>query len=189
MNSLSIPTGANAEIIDVMYRTWLDNPDAVDPTWRAFFQGFSLGSNGGRPSDAAARDESSGIIVDSLKQSHVHYLIAAYRSLGHYQSHIDPLSEKPAPYSKLQLSEFSLSDADLNTSFDIGTYLGGGQMKLKDVIAALEETYCGYVGVEYTHIQDQECRKWLQDRIESTRLKPTFSDAQKVRSLRHVHKA
>jgi 2-oxoglutarate dehydrogenase E1 component len=189
MNSLSIPTGANAEIIDVMYRTWLDNPDAVDPTWRAFFQGFSLGSNGGRPSDAAARDESSGIIVDSLKQSHVHYLIAAYRSLGHYQSHIDPLSEKPAPYSKLQLSEFSLSDADLNTSFDIGTYLGGGQMKLKDVIAALEETYCGYVGVEYTHIQDQECRKWLQDRIESTRLKPTFSDAQKLRILRHVHKA
>jgi len=189
MSSFSIATGPNAEIIDVMYRTWLDNPDAVDPTWRAFFQGFSLGSNSGSPSDAATRDSSASVIVDSLKQSHVHYLIAAYRSLGHYQSHIDPLSEKPAPYSKLQLSEFNLSEADLNTSFDIGTYLGGGQMKLKDIIASLEQTYCGHVGVEYTHIQDQDCRKWLQDRIESTKLKPTFNPAQKLRILRHVHKA
>ena len=37
----------NAELIDATYRIWLDNPDAVDPTWRAFFQGFALGSNGG----------------------------------------------------------------------------------------------------------------------------------------------
>ena len=46
MNSLILPTRANADVIDAMYRAWLDNPDAVDPTWRAFFQGFTLGSNG-----------------------------------------------------------------------------------------------------------------------------------------------
>ena len=191
MNSLSLPTRANADVIEAMYRTWLDNPDAVDPTWRAFFQGFTLGNNGGTPFggglDAAASGSVS--IVDSLKQSHVHYLINAYRAIGHLQAHLDPLSDPPAPTPKLQLSQFNLSDADLDISFDVGTYLGGGQMKLRDVIAKLQETYCGHVGVEYAHIQDQDCRRWLQDRIESTRLQPKFTQPQKVRILRRVHKA
>ena len=42
-----------ADVLDAMYRTWLDNPDSVDPTWRAFFQGFTLGS-GGTPLTAAS---------------------------------------------------------------------------------------------------------------------------------------
>jgi 2-oxoglutarate dehydrogenase complex dehydrogenase (E1) component-like enzyme len=49
LNSTSLPTRANADVIEAMHRAWLDNPDGVDPTWRAFFQGFALGSNGGPP--------------------------------------------------------------------------------------------------------------------------------------------
>jgi 2-oxoglutarate dehydrogenase E1 component len=45
------------------------------------------------------------------------------------------------------------------------------------------------VGVEYAHIQDQDCRRWLQERIESSRLQPSFTAPQKVRILRQVHKA
>src|SRR3984957_7423959 len=190
MNSKTLSAPANAELIEAMQRLWLDNPDAVDPTWRAFFQGFALGSNGGSlPS--SIENEAAGhlTIVDSLKQSHVHYLIAAYRAIGHLQAHLDPLSPPPPPSPKLQLAQFNLSEADLDTAFDVGTYLGGGQMKLREIIAALEQTYCGHVGVEYVHIQDQDCRRWLQERIESSRLQPKFTQAQKVRILRRVHKA
>ena len=62
-------------------------------------------------------------------------------------------------------------------------------MKLRDVVASLRQTYCGHVGVEYVHIQDQDCRLWLQERIESTRMQPNFTRPQKVRILRRVHKA
>jgi 2-oxoglutarate dehydrogenase E1 component len=189
MNSLTLPTRANADVIDAMYRTWLDNPDAVDPTWRAFFQGFTLGNNGGTAALTEGAATGGVAIVDSLKQSHVHYLINAYRAIGHLQAHLDPLNDPPAPVAKLELAQFNLTDADLDISFDIGTYLGGGQMKLRDVIAELQRTYCGHVGVEYAHIQDQDCRHWLQDRIESTRLQPKFTKPQKVRILRRVHKA
>jgi len=188
MNSLSLPTRANADVIEAMQRAWLEDPDSVDPTWRAFFQGFSLGSTGGLP--GTLEGEAAAVaIVDSLKQSHVHYLINAYRAIGHLQAHLDPLSPPPPPAAKLQLSQFALADADLDTSFDVGTYVGGGQMKLADIIASLQETYCRHVGVEYAHIQDQDCRRWLQDRIESTRLRPKFTRPQKVRMLRRVHKA
>jgi 2-oxoglutarate dehydrogenase E1 component len=191
MNSLILPTRANADVIDAMYRTWLDNPDAVDPTWRAFFQGFTLGHSSGAPGAVLGEGVSAGgvTIVDSLKQSHVHYLINAYRAIGHLQAHLDPLNDPPAPTPKLALAQFSLAEADLDISFDVGTYLGGGQMRLRDVIAELQRTYCGHVGVEYAHIQDQDCRQWLQERIESTRLQPTFTRAQQVRILRRVHKA
>ena len=38
-----------------MIQRWLDNPDSVDPTWRAFFQGFTLGSNGSSPQKPGMR--------------------------------------------------------------------------------------------------------------------------------------
>jgi 2-oxoglutarate dehydrogenase E1 component len=189
MNSLTLPTPYNADVIEAMYRTWLDNPDAVDPTWRAFFQGFSLGSNGAPIGATLDGHGAATPVVDSLKQSHVHYLIAAYRAIGHLQAHLDPLSDPPAPVAKLELGVYQLDSSDLDTSFDVGTYLGGGQMKLRDIIASLQKTYCGHVGVEYAHIQDQDCRLWLQERIESTRLQPAFTKPQKVRILRRVYKA
>ncbi|MDI1336844.1 MAG: 2-oxoglutarate dehydrogenase E1 component [Lacunisphaera sp.] len=182
----NLSTGANAVVVEEYYQRWQDNPESVDPTWRAFFQGFSLGSDGKALQSAPA----AGLAADSLKQSHVHYLISAYRALGHLQAHLNPLDANPPPPApKLSLAQFNLSDADLDTVFDTGTYLGGGQLKLSEIVAALQETYCGHVGVEYTHIQDPDARRWLQERIESTRLQPKFTKPQKLRILRRVHKA
>ena len=184
MNPVSVSEGANAALIEEYYQRWLDNPDSVDPTWRAFFQGFTMGSNGQAVSGAP-----SGAVVDSVKQSGVYYLINAYRAIGHIQAHLDPLNGPPPASPKLQLKQFKLSDADLDTVFDTGNFLGGGQMKLRTIVASLQQTYCGHVGVEYTHIQDTDCRRWLQERIESTKLQPNFTKPQKVRILRRVHKA
>ncbi len=187
MNSLSLPTGANAAAIDAAYQSWLETPDSVDPTWRAFFQGFSLGHAGG--AITSSEGTGSAAIIDSLKQSNVHYLINSYRAIGHFESHLDPLSDPPPAHEKLSLAQFNLSEADLDTSFDIGTYLGGGQMKLRDVITSLRQTYCGHVGVEYMHIQDMDVRQWLQQKMEPGRNQPAFGRAEKIRILRRVHKA
>jgi 2-oxoglutarate dehydrogenase E1 component len=188
MSNLSLPNHANAALIEAAYKSWLENPDSVDPTWRAFFQGFTLGHGGGSLSAPAVA--SAGVsIIDSLKQSHVHHLIASYRALGHHEAHVNPLGEPPPPYPKLTLAQLSLGEEDLGTSFDIGTYLGGGQMTLRDILCSLRLTYCDRIGVEFTHIQDVEVRNWLQERMESTRNQPDFSPAERIRILRRVHKA
>ncbi|MDB6165169.1 MAG: sucA, partial [Lacunisphaera sp.] len=184
MNPVTVSERANAGLIEEYYQRWLDNPDSVDPTWRAFFQGFTMGSNGQAPSAVP-----SGAVIDASKQAGVYYLINAYRAIGHLQAHLDPLSGPPPESPKLQLKHFKLGDADLDTVFDISNFLGGGQMKLRDIVAALHQIYCGHVGVEYAHIQDQDARRWLQERIESTRLQPKFTKPLKVRILRRVHKA
>jgi 2-oxoglutarate dehydrogenase E1 component len=186
MNRVNVSTQANAIVVEEYYQRWLDNPESVDLTWRAFFQGFAFGSDG----KALSAAPTAGLASDSLKQAAVHYYINTYRSIGHTQAHINPLDvNPPAPAPKLQLGLFYLGEADLDTVFDIGTYLGGGQMKLRDIVASLQQTYSGHIGVEYTHIQDQDCRRWLQERMESTRLQPKFTKGQKIRILRRVHKA
>jgi 2-oxoglutarate dehydrogenase E1 component len=196
MNRSSLPTHANASVIEAAYEAWLKDHNSVDPTWRAFFQGFTLASNGTPPTTALAaamgdgtRTDATAPIIDSLKQSRVHHLINTYRSIGHLEAHLDPLSDAPPPHPKLSLDQFHLEESDLDTAFDVGTYLGGGQMKLRDILSNLRLTYCGYVGVEYMHIQDVDVRTWLQEKMESTRNQPDFSKAERIRILRRVHKA
>ncbi len=203
LSSLPFSSRANADLIDATYQDWLVNPDGVDPTWRAFFEGFTLGNNAAASpasvagaasvaaTDAAPVHTNAHVLtlLDSLKQSQVHSLIYHYRNIGHLQAHLDPLSAPPAAHPRLALADFGLGEGDLEQSFDIGHYLDGGQMKLRDIVAALADTYCGTIGVEYIHIQDTEIRRWLQLRIEPNRFKPEFSRDEKIRILRRLHKA
>ena len=186
MNSLSLPIRANSEAIETAYNAWLADPDSVDPTWRAFFQGFALGSNGAGLSGASA----SGVkVIDSYKQAQIIRYINAHRSHGHLQAHVDPLGEAPAPHPKLQLSHFGLDEGDLEESFTLTNFQGGGQKKLKHIASALQQTYCGRIGVEYMHMQDHDAREWLQARMEACNNQPSFSREQKIRILRRLHKA
>ncbi|HEX2854879.1 MAG TPA: 2-oxoglutarate dehydrogenase E1 component [Opitutaceae bacterium] len=186
MNSLSLPTRANSELIEHMYHLWLDNPDSVDPTWRAFFQGFTLGNNGAPLTSSAA----AGVrIVDSVKQAQVARLINAYRAHGHLQAHLDPLGDAPPAHPKLSLDHFGFEESDLNETFTLTNFKGGGQHKLGAIVSALKQTYSGHVGVEYMHVQDHDAREWLQARMELTNNQPGFTKVQKTRILRRIHKA
>ena len=75
MNSTSLPTHANVAVIEAAYEAWLRDHNSVDPTWRAFFQGFKLAANGTSPAAAmsaaatsADQAHVSSPIIDSLKQ-------------------------------------------------------------------------------------------------------------------------
>ncbi|MDR0352895.1 MAG: 2-oxoglutarate dehydrogenase E1 component [Opitutaceae bacterium] len=189
----------NADLIEAAWRVWLDNPDAVDPTWRAFFQGFTLGCTttppvaptppATPPLPPTLAIATPSPATDPLKQSQVHSLIYHYRSLGHLQAHLDPLNPPPPPSPRLSLAEFGLAESDLDATFDVGHYLDGDPMRLRDLIASLENTYCDRIGVEYIHIPDTEIRRWLQTRMEPPRLRPAFARDQKLRILRRLHQA
>ena len=188
MIAATLPTRANVDLIEEYYRRWIERPDSVDPTWRAFFQGFTLGLNGQTPVLAGSASAAPALI-DSLKQSQVHSLIYHYRAIGHIQAHLDPLGDPPPPSPRLSLGEFGLAESDLNTFFDVGHYLDGGQMRLADLIDGLKQTYCGHIGVEYLHIQDTEIRRWLQNAMEPRRNQPDLPRDKKIRILRRLHKA
>ncbi|TVR53335.1 MAG: 2-oxoglutarate dehydrogenase E1 component [Puniceicoccaceae bacterium] len=186
MNVLSFANPSNAELLDGYYRDWKADPDSVDPTWRAFFEGFELARNGAATTTTAPPPEGA---ESGLRQSRVASLIYAYRDIGHTCARLDPLAESPPPQPRLALESFELSETDLDLVVDTGNYLGGGPHSLRDVIAGLRQTYCSSIGFEYLHIQDVDIRRWIQRRIEPGRASPEFSGEQKLRILRKIYQA
>jgi 2-oxoglutarate dehydrogenase E1 component len=177
MNS-SFATRWNQGAIDDAFRRWQADPASVDDLWRAFFEGFALAER--TPAPAAA---------EANTQLGIFRLVHAYRDLGHLIAHIDPLSDPPESHPYLELSQFGLSDADLGRTFDAIPFRGLPQATLRDLLAALRETYCRTIGVEYMHIQDVEVRHWLQERMEPRRNRPRLPLRQKMRILMVLHYA
>jgi 2-oxoglutarate dehydrogenase E1 component len=179
MSQGSLAAIANLEAIESLYERWRKDPAAVDASWRYFFEGFELAQARPAP-DAAAPPATQTAIVR---------LISAYRDLGHFLAHLDPLSDPRESYPLLELSEFGLSEADLDRTFDTCYFVGLPRATLRELLKALRETYCRHIGVEYMHIQDTRIRRWLQERMEPQRNKPNFDRARKLRILESLHNA
>src|SRR5262249_41115791 len=100
----------------------------------------------------------------------------------------DPLSEPLRSHPLLDIAQWGFTDADMDRTFDTH-FIGLPKATLRDLLAALRDTYCRTIGVEYMHIQDTRIRHWLQERLEPTRARPSFDRVQKLRILQSPHYA
>jgi 2-oxoglutarate dehydrogenase E1 component len=181
MSHGTVANRLNLDAIEAAYQRWKQDAQSVDDSWRFFFEGFELGAAQPVPPRASVPDGSS--------QTALVRLIYAYRDLGHFLAHLDPLSEARTSHPLLELSEFGFSEADLDRTFDTSYFLGLQRGTLRQLLDALKETYCRTIGVEYMHIQDTRIRRWLQERMEPCRNRPRFDQAKKVRILKSLHYA
>ena len=107
MASFDFTTISNADYIDEMYAKYQLDPNSVDTHWSAFFAGFELASNG-----TPLKQSPSGL--SDREDRGVYALIQAYRSMGHLEAHLDPLSYRRPPQPLLEHSQYGFSDSDLN---------------------------------------------------------------------------
>jgi 2-oxoglutarate dehydrogenase E1 component len=200
--------GGNAPYVEDLYERYLDNPGSVPEKWRAYFDQLQLvPAADGSPS---SRDVAHAPIVESFaqrakagafqpkvaptdlsvarKQVHVQSIIAAYRFLGNRWANLDPLQRQERPaIPELEPAFYDLSEADMDTAFSASnTYFGQEHMTLREIIKALRQTYCGSVGAEYMYISDPAQKRWIQERLESTRSTPSFTAEQKLHILERV---
>ena len=185
MKHLSVGTRWNADLIASYHEQWSKDPSSVDADWRSFFEGFELGlSLPPKPGKGAPAAGS----VDAAAQWKVLAAIQAYRTIGHLQARINPLAE-PFPHFELTDKALGLDTLPADRVFHTGDFLGGQLLPLGDILARLKATYCGPIGVEFTHIQDGERRRWLQERVESCGLRPTYDAGARRRFLRSIVQA
>jgi 2-oxoglutarate dehydrogenase E1 component len=193
MNQLSFANRWNVDAIEEYYRRWQQDPSSVDEGWRVFFEGYELGlARDGQAVLPPGAREALGAELEpdtAHAQANIARLVLAYRSLGHTMAHLDPLSEPPRRNELLDLSQFGLSDADLDREFDTANLQGVRRARLRDLLAILEETYCRKIGVEFMHIQDSRIRYWLQERMEPNRNRPDYPRRRKLRILMKLHYA
>jgi 2-oxoglutarate dehydrogenase E1 component len=179
----------NTAFLEELHEAWKTDPSSVDPTWRAFFEGFELGCQLRPPlrsTSATVKNGPSPEFGNVLPQARIYNLLFAYRALGHTLAHLDPLGLTPEENSDLSLSTFRFTEADLDSIFDSGTLGGGGPRTLREILSFLKQTYCDHIGVEFMHIMNFAIRRWLRDRMERTRNQPSFSPEQQRRILEKI---
>src|SRR5438132_1200804 len=90
LNQFTFANGANATYIDGIYRQFKQDPGSVDPSWRAFFEGYEFATSA---SEGSGESEGTGTGHDNAK---VEAFINAYRHLGHLSAHLNPLAAAPS---------------------------------------------------------------------------------------------
>ncbi len=173
MTDFSFIANAHPTFIDSLYEQYTTNPNAVEEGWRLFFKGFDYGFNaGGTTGSNGASANGNGAVhttpgeVD-LDELRVLALIIAYRNRGHLKSTTNPLKPRKNRKPSLELSDFNLTEAILDKPFLAGKEIGMEKATLRQIIAHLEQMYCGNIGFEFHHIQDRDRRRWLRNRIEA----------------------
>lgn len=186
MKHLSVGSRWNADLVASYHERWQLDPQSVDADWRAFFEGFELGLS--LPPKAGKGPSVGAGSVDATAQAKVLTAIHAYRTLAHLQARTNPLAD-PTPYFELTDKALGLEGLPGTQVFYTGDFLGGQMLPLSEILAKLKDIYGGPLGVEFTHIQDGVRRRWLQERIEGSGLRPAYSAAERRSFLRTIVQA
>ena len=180
MDKYSFLNAAHTAHFAEMYNQYLINPDIVEPSWRAFFQGFDFG---------VEQQEDVEIPEDVLKEFRVVKLIDAYRGSGHLFTKTNPVRKRRQYKPTLDIKNFGLDQDDLTTVFSAGDIIGIGAATLADIIIHLERIYCESIGMEYMYIRHPERVNWIQKWINNNGNHPNFNKEQKTHILKKLNEA
>ena len=211
MDQYSYIANSDAAYVDQLYQSYKQDPQSVDPSWQQFFKGFEFslaygektgGANGtGTPertknNGAATNGQTHpGTAIHPVDTNHaekevsVASLIKAYRSRGHLLAKTNPLKARKDRQPRVDLPDYALTEADLDTTFESGKLLGIGPATLRTIMESLRKIYAGDIGFEYMYIREMDVKNWLRNKIEKEALVFSPSVEEKKRILEKLNEA
>lgn len=184
----SFAQATNAGYIDEMYDAWREDPNSVHASWRAYFNNLEKGQPSARAfqsppnltlgavDNVPKAGEGSVEVLDHLKAQ---MLVRAYQVRGHFRAKVDPLHRELGYNTSLNTpKEFTLeyyhwSEKDLDRTINLGPGIlpgfevnGKVSLTLRELIEALEHTYCSTYGVQYMHIPNRDACDWIRSKVE-----------------------
>ncbi len=198
MDKYSFLNTAHPSFFSDLYDRYLNNPDSIEPSWRAFFQGFDFGMENSledlvdadiTETEVRLNGQTVAVPENLLKEFRVVKLIDAYRSRGHLFTKTNPVRERRKYVPTLDLENFGLSNSDLDTVFNAGEVIGIGPNTLGDIVNHLKRIYCDAIGVEYMYIRKPEKVQWIQDWINVNDNRPKLDVTQKKHILKKLNQA
>ncbi|WP_234734994.1 2-oxoglutarate dehydrogenase E1 component [Tellurirhabdus bombi] len=203
MDKYSYIANSEAAYIDDLYKSYKQDPNSVDESWQKFFEGFDFSqtyseesggeatpsANGNGANGNAATGKSTVDASYAEKEVSVASLIKAYRSRGHLLAKTNPVRPRKNRNPRLTLSDYGLSDADLDTVFHAGELLGIGASSLRKILESLEKIYAGAIGFEYMYIREIDVKNWLRNKIEKEALTFKTTAAEQKRILEKLNEA
>lgn len=189
MDQFSYIANADTAVISDLYESYQQDPNSVDASWQNFFKGFDFYASW---SGEATTNGVGGASVDASmiqKEMSVISLIKAFRSRGHLLSKTNPVRERKDRRPRLDLKDYALSEADLDTVFQAGSFLGIGPASLRKIVESLYKIYAGSIGFEYSYIRESDVKEWLRNKIEKEALAFNPSIDEKKQILQKLNEA
>ena len=186
MDKFSFLNSAHTSFFAEMYDQYLESPDSLEPSWKAFFQGFDFGLEN---ANITLEEKKFEVPENISKEFKVVNLIDAYRQRGHLFTITNPVRERRKYSPTLDIENFGLNKTDLDLVFSAGEVVGIGPDKLSNIIDHLKKIYCESIGLEYMYIRDPEKVKWIQSFINVNGNQPNFSKSEKLLILDSLNKA
>ncbi len=178
MDKHSYLSNADGAVIEDYYQRYINNPDSVSEGWRKFFEGFEF----------ARKNYDTDVPEGFQKEFKVINLIDGYRTRGHLFTKTNPVRARRTYRPTLDIENYGLEKADLETVFQAGNEIGIGPSKLKDIIDHLEQTYCDSIGIEYMYIRKPEEVAWIREKLE-LKNRPKYSEKEKKHILHKLNQA
>jgi 2-oxoglutarate dehydrogenase E1 component len=189
MDKYSFLNAAHTAYFADLYDQYLKNPDSVEPSWRAFFQGYDFGSENYGLQGEIVEGVSTQIPEQLQKEFQVVKLIDGYRNRGHLFTKTNPVRARRKYAPTLEIENFGLSQNDLQTTFSAGEIIGLGSATLQNIIDHLERIYCDSIGVEYMYIRKPEEIQWIQDKLNVNDNHTKFTNDEKKYILKKLNQA
>ena len=197
MDKFSFLNAVHPSYLAELYDKYLQYPDSVEPSWRAFFQGFDFGSESDNhefftPTETSPKAEEydlGAICADVIKEFQVVRLIDGYRSRGHFFTKTNPVRDRRQYKPTLAIENFGLTQHDLKAKFRAGEIIGVGETTLEEIIKHLEKIYCDSIGIEYMYIRNPEEVEWIQNKLNANDNQPNFSPDHKKHILGKLNEA
>ena len=193
MDRFSFLNAAHTQFFADLYEQYTQSPDAVEPSWRSFFQGFDFGMatyNEEQLGEQLANYTGSSASSEKIqKEFNVLKLIDGYRTRGHLFTKTNPVRDRRVYTPTLALENFGLSSADLSTVFDAAKVLKLNSCSLQEILDHLNRIYCESIGVEYMYIRNPEVIQWMQDRLNINDNLPHFDTEAKKHILGKLNEA
>ena len=179
MDELNYLGNADSSVLEELYSRYKADPASVEAGWRHFFEGFEFSGKMGAASSEMMTPAEFRVID----------LINGYRKRGHLFTRTNPVRTRRKYSPTLDLENFGLSSADLDTLYEAGNEIGIGKATLRQIIAHLEQTYCHSIGVEFAYIRRTEIESWLRTTMEGNRNNPDFDTSTRKVILQKLSEA
>ena len=188
MDRFSFLNAVHPSYIAELYDKYLQTPDSVEPSWKAFFQGFDFAIEHGSL-EALGIEIEGTVNPQVLKEFQVIKLIDAFRTRGHLFTQTNPVRERRQYTPTLALENFGLTQDDLDQDFEAGSILGIGKTSLRNICHHLDQIYCDSIGIEYMYIRDPKEIQWIQNWLNKNDNHPNFTDTEKKQILKKLNQA
>jgi len=182
----------NLRYLEDLYESFRKDPSSVEREWQAYFAAFTSNApaaGDGRFGRIPQENNGAPPAITPTLQEQLNDMVRAFRTLGHRAARIDPLGLQVSTEAALEPAFYGFTAERMQQIFPGAGLYWPGPLPLREILERLRQTYCGFIAVEYMHIEDRATREWLQERIEADQNRLALSPDQRRKILTRLIQA